>query len=84
MAGRPTCGTDYFLTQRKNPPRFDASKTRVYKELITDPAENAYGCQKNWRRIHGNGLPLPVGKQIERTKGCTAGYCRGTTWGGGS
>ena len=59
----------YFLTQRKNPPRFDGVETRVYKAHHR-PAENAYGLSKNWEESTGNGLGAArAAKQIETREG---------------
>ena len=59
----------YFLTQRKNPPRFDGVETRVYKAHHR-PAETAYGLSKNWEESTGNGLGAArAAKQIETREG---------------
>lgn len=59
----------YFLTQRRNPPKFKGVETRIYK-THHKPADDAYGLSKNWEESAGHGFAAARAAQlIEKTEG---------------
>ena len=59
----------YFLTQRRNAPRFDGVKTRLYRPHHV-PAKDAYGLSKVWEESAGAGFGAALAaQQIEAKEG---------------
>lgn len=59
----------YFLTQRRNPPKFDGVETRVYAPHHR-PAKDAYGLSKVWEEAVGNGYgAILAAQKIEAEDG---------------
>lgn len=59
----------YFLTQRKNAPKFDGVETRIYKPHNV-PKKDSYGLSKVWEEATGAGFGAAMmGQQIEREEG---------------
>jgi len=59
----------YFLTQRKNPPKFEGVEARVYKPHRR-PSKESYGLSKVWEEATGAGFGAAMAaQQIEREEG---------------
>lgn len=59
----------YFLTQRRNAPRIEGVKTRIYKPHHV-PNKDAYGLSKAWEEGNGAGFGAAIACQhIERNEG---------------
>ncbi|MFD2738313.1 glycosyltransferase family 4 protein [Sulfitobacter aestuarii] len=59
----------YFLTQRRQPPRFAGVETRIYQPHHR-PAKDAYGLSKAWEEATGNGFGAAMAaRKLEREEG---------------